>query len=316
AEVEVSAAAVEIQRAQLQRAQADVDNTHAALLVTQADAERAEAMLKDAERERERKRELFARGVGSTAERDRSDIAYDTARAALAAAKARVVGAISAEFAGEATVRIARAQLENALAQVKQREAIVQQVRVELDHTLIRAPIDGLVIDRTVDVGQTVAASLQAPTLFTIAPDLGAMELHANVDEADIGHVGPGQVVSFTVDSYPDRTFRGRVIDIRKMPLTTQNVVAYTVVVSAENEDLLLLPGMTANVRILVQQRDNVLRLPNAALRFRPAGTPARPVTTEGNPTYAQLVRAAVDRIGLPPARRAEIEQVIRETDC
>src|SRR5215510_11202039 len=224
--------------------------------------------------------------------------------------------AISAQAGTASMIKITRAQLDNALAQVKQRESVVQQVRVDLDHTVIRAPIDGVVIDRTVDVGQTVAASLQAPTLFTIAPDLRTMELHANVDEAEIGRVLAGQEVSFTVDSHPGRAFPGRVVDIRKMPQTTQNVVAYTVVVSAENEDLLLLPGMTANVRILVQQRDNVLRLPNAALRFRPAGTPARPVTTEGNPTYAQLVRAAVDRIGLPPARRAEIEQVIRETDC
>src|SRR5262249_32936246 len=150
---------------------------------------------------------------------------------------------------------------DNASAQVKQREAVVQQIRIDLDHTIIRAPIDGVVIDRTVDVGQTVASSLQTPTLFTIAPDLRAMEEHANVDEADIGRVVAGQDVSFTVDSYPGRAFPARVVDIRKMPQTTQNVVAYTVVISADNEDLLLLPGMTANVRILVQQRDDVLRV-------------------------------------------------------
>ena len=118
-------------------------------------------------------------------------------------------------------IRIARAQLDNALAQVKQRESVVQQVRVDLDHTVIRAPIDGVVIERTVDVGQTVAASLQAPTLFTIAPDLRAMEVHANVDEAEIGRVLAGQDVSFTVDSYAGRAFPGRVVDIRKMPQTT-----------------------------------------------------------------------------------------------
>src|SRR5215831_2453766 len=157
--------------AQLQRAQAEGDGAQAALLAAQADVERAEAALKDAGRERERKQELFARGVGSVVERDRSDVAYETARTQLAAAKARDMAAISAQIASEAMIRIAHAQLDNALAQVKQREAVVQQIRIDLDHTIIRAPIDGVVIDRTVDVGQTVAASLQTPTLFTIAPD-------------------------------------------------------------------------------------------------------------------------------------------------
>jgi len=314
-EVEVATAAVEIQRAQLQRAQAEGDGAQAALLAAQADVERAEAALKDAGRER--KQELFARGVGSVVERDRSDVAYETARSQLAAAKARVMAAISAQIASEATIRIAHAQLDNASAQVKQREAVVQQIRIDLDHTIIRAPIDGVVIDRTVDVGQTVAASLQTPTLFTIAPDLRAMEVHANVDEADIGRVVAGQDVSFTVDSYPGRAFPARVVDIRKMPQTTQNVVAYTVVISADNEDLLLLPGMTANVRILVQQRDDVLRLPNAALRFRPAGTPTpAAATAAAEPAPGHLLRAAVDRIGLSSARRAELEQVIGEAGC
>ena len=316
-EVEVAAAAVEIQRAQLQRVYADADGAQAALLVAQADVERAEASLKEGGRERERKQELFARGVGSVVERDRSDVAHETARTQLAAAKARVMAAISAQVGSEAMIRVARAQLDNALAQVKQREAIVQQIRIDLDHTMIRAPISGVVIDRTVDVGQTVAASLQTPTLFTIAPDLRAMEVHANVDEADIGRVVVGQDVSFTVDSYPGRTFSARVVDIRKMPQTTQNVVTYTVVISADNEDLLLLPGMTANVRILVQQRDDVLRLPNAALRFRPAGTPASPpVTAADELAPGRLLRAAIDRIGLSPARRAELEQVIHDADC
>src|SRR5215510_11546162 len=316
-EVEVATAAVEIQRAQLQRAQAEGDGAQAALLVAQADVERAEVAFKDAGRERERKQELFARGVGSVVERDRSDVAYETARTQLAAAKAHVMAATSAQIASEAMIRIAHAQLDNASAQVKQREAVVQQIRIDLDHTIIRAPIDGVVIDRTVDVGQTVAASLQTPTLFTIAPDLRAMEVHANVDEADIGRAVAGQDVSFTVDSYAGRAFPARVVDIRKMPQTTQNVVAYTVVISADNEDLLLLPGMTANVRILVQQRDDVLRLPNAALRFRPAGTPTpAAATAAAEPAPGHLLRAAVDRIGLSSARRAELEQVIGEAGC
>src|SRR5262249_46155296 len=198
-DVEVAAAAVDIQRGELERARADAEGAQAALLAVQADLDRAEAALKEAERERERKHDLFARGVGSVAERDRSSAAYDTARAQLAAAKARVSGAISGQAGSAAMTRIAHARLDNALAHVKQRETVVQQVRIDLGHTVIRAPIDGVVIDRTVDVGQTVAASLQAPTLFTIAPDLRAMEVHANVDEAEIGRVVAGQDVSFTV---------------------------------------------------------------------------------------------------------------------
>lgn len=274
-EVEVATAAADVQRAQLQRAQTEASGAQANLTVAHADLERAEATFNDAERERERKHDLFARGVGSVAERDRSDVAYATARTQLAAAKARVSGAIASQAGADAVIGIARAQLENALAQIKQRETILQQVRIDLEHTMIRAPIDGVVINRTVDVGQTVAASLQTPTLFTIAPDLRAMEVHADVDEAEIGRVLPGQDVSFTVDTYPGHAFPGRVADIRKMPQTIQNVVTYTVVISAGNEDLLLLPGMTANVRILLQQRDNAMRLPNAALRFRPLGISA-----------------------------------------
>src|SRR5262249_49240708 len=133
------------------------------------------------------------------------------------------------------------------------------------------------VIDRTVDVGQTVAASLQTPTLFTIAPDLRAMEVHANVDEADIGRVVAGQDVSFTVDSYPGRAFPARVMDIRKMPQPTQTLVAYRVVTSADTGALLRLPGMTANARILVQQRDDVLRRRTRRCVSVPPALPRRP---------------------------------------
>jgi HlyD family secretion protein len=241
--------------------------------VAKADVERANAALKDAERELGRKRELFARGSGAMADRDRAEAAHEGARAQGAAADARVAAAISAQAASDVAIQVAAAQLENAIAQVRQRESIVRQVRVELDHTIIRSPIDGVVIDRNVEIGQILAASLQAPTLFTIAPDLRAMEVHASVDESDIGRVAAGQEVTFTIDSFPDRTFRGHVVDIRKMPQTTQNVVAYTVIVSAANEQLLLLPGMTVNARIVVHKREDALRVPNAALRFRPAGS-------------------------------------------
>ncbi len=146
---------------------------------------------------------------------------------------------------------------------------------MDLDHTIIRAPVDGVVVSRSVDVGQTVAASLQAPTLFTIAQDLTKMQVDTNVDEADIGRISRRPPGRFTVDSFPGRTFGGRVVQIRKAAQVIQNVVTYTVVVSAANPELKLLPGMTANVRIVADQKEDVLRVPNAALRFRPPGVEA-----------------------------------------
>jgi HlyD family secretion protein len=264
-EVDVASAGVDIQRAQLERARADADGARAALAAARAEVERAEMTVREAERDRDRKRELFARGVSSTAERDRVDIAYEGALASLAAARARELVAVSAEASNQASIRIAAAQVESAVAQVRQREATVHQLRIDVEHTVIRTPIDGIVIERSVDIGQTVAASLQAPTIFTIAPDLRAMQVHANVDEADIGRVTIGQEVAFTVDAFPGRSFQGGVVDIHKMPQTTQNVVTYTVVISVDNEDLLLMPGMTANARILVHKSDQVLRVPNRA---------------------------------------------------
>jgi HlyD family secretion protein len=174
--------------------------------------------------------------------------------------------------------------LKNAGAQVAQNQAALRQAQVDLERTFIRAPVDGTVVGRSVDVGQTVAASLQAPTLFTIAQDLRNMQVDTNVDEADVGRVKVGQTATFTVDSYPGRTFTGEVVQIRKAPLVVQNVVTYDVVVSARNPEQRLLPGMTANVRIVIDQKESVLQVPNAALRFRPPGMeapererPARP---------------------------------------
>jgi HlyD family secretion protein len=184
---------------------------------------------------------------------------------------------------------MAQAQVEHARAQVKQREAALHQSKVDLEHTIIRSPVDGVVIGRSVDIGQTVAASLQAPTLFTIAQDLREMQVDTSVDEADIGHIQMSQRATFTVDAFPGREFKGQVIQIRKQPQTVQNVVTYTVVVSAENSDLLLLPGMTANVQIAVDERSDVLKVPNGALRFTPSGTNAGSDSVSGNSDQVPL---------------------------
>jgi HlyD family secretion protein len=185
---------------------------------------------------------------------------------------------VAQKQAAEDTVKVARAQLNvaNSLvaaneAQVKQYAAARQSAQIDLDHTSIAAPVDGVVVSRNVDVGQTVAASLSAPTLFLIAQDLAKMQVDTNVSEADVGRVRVNQPATFTVDAYPGRTFTGSVTSIREAPINVQNVITYDAVVGVSNSDLELFPGMTANVKVLVSQRSNVLKVPNAALRYHPA---------------------------------------------
>ena len=174
------------------------------------------------------------------------------------------------------------ATLHQAEANVKIKEGSLAQAKVNLDRCTITSPIDGIVISRNVDVGQTVAASLQAPVIFTIANDLAKMQIDANVAEADVGAVEVGQDVEFTVDAFPSRTFQGRVVQVRNAALTVQNVVTYDAVIQVSNEDLKLKPGMTANVSIIIARRDNAVKIANAALRFRmpseSAATPSSPI--------------------------------------
>jgi HlyD family secretion protein len=172
----------------------------------------------------------------------------------------------------EAEKHMAEANLENAEAVVEQRQAALDQAGLDLERTVLRAPIDGMVIKRDVNPGQTVAVSLEAKTLFKIANDLREMEVHGKIDEADVGQLKPGQATQFTVDAYPDRIFSGFVLQIRKAPEVVQNVVTYTTIVSAPNPDLLLLPGMTAQLRIVVSNTGEILKIPSQALRFRPNG--------------------------------------------
>lgn len=171
----------------------------------------------------------------------------------------------------QADLDAAQATYEADAATVKQTQATFDGTMTNLRYAVIRAPIDGVVIERDVDVGQTVAASLQAPKLFVIAEDLQNMQVEASVDEADIGQIRDGEPVSFTVDAYPDDPFRGRVSQIRLAPVTVQNVVTYTVIIDVPNPDLKLRPGMTATVSMLVDRRDNAIRIPALALRFQPS---------------------------------------------
>jgi HlyD family secretion protein len=173
----------------------------------------------------------------------------------------------------QADVDQATATLHQAEATVKIKQGALDKAKTDLDHCSITSPIDGVVISRSVDVGQTVAASLQAPVIFQIANDLTKMQIDSNVAEADVGMVQVGQEVDFTVDAFPTQTFHGKVVQVRNAPITVQNVVTYDTVIGVSNPDLKLKPGMTANVSIIAARKDNVLQIKNAALRYRPADT-------------------------------------------
>ena len=275
AELEASEATVLNQAAQVERARADVDNARAALAVARAQTTKSNAALLDARRDLNRKQDLFRQELIARSDLDTAQAVHDQADAQLESSRAQEQALASAIKASEAQFRVAEAQLKGAEAAVRQKRASLQQAQVNLDYTFIRAPVDGVVISRNVDVGQTVASSLQAPTLFIIAQDLTKMQIDTNVDEADIGRTQVGQRVTFTVDSFPTETFSGQVVQIRKASRTVQNVVTYNVVIAVSNPDQKLLPGLTANVRIVTTTRPDVLRISNAALRFRPPGEEA-----------------------------------------
>lgn len=236
-------AQVEQGRANVLNAQANLQNAHANLV-------KAEVAVLDAKRNLDRNKPLLERQVIAQATLDTAQANYDTA---------------------VAQKEVAKAQVESSKAQLEQAKAALKVSETNLRYTTIRSPVNGTVISRNVDVGQTVAASLQAPTLFTIAKDLTQMQVNTNVSEADVGRIMVGQDSTFTVDAYPEKTFHGKVSEIRNAPIIVSNVVTYDVVIQVDNKDLKLKPGMTANVSVMIAHREGVLKIPNAALRFRPA---------------------------------------------
>lgn len=229
--------------------EAQVDQARANVLSAKANLEKAEATLADAKRTFDRNKQLFSRDLIARSDVDTAETNHETSKAQVAASK----------------------------AQVAQTEAALRIAETNLRYTRIVSPVNGTVVSRNVDVGQTVAASFQTPTLFTIAQDLTKMQIDSSVAEADIGRIKVGQPVEFTVDAYPDSPFKGSVSEIRNAPITVQNVVTYDVVVKVDNpvgangHAPLLKPGMTANVTIIISSKKDVLRIPNAALRFRPS---------------------------------------------
>lgn len=288
----VARANVAIQRAALEKAEVDLDSTRTRRDVAAAQAENAKVIAENAKRNFKRKQVLVERATIAPAAAENASTAFKSAAALWRAAEAEQEIADSVVTATEANRKMAEATLQHAEAAVKQQLAALEQAQIDLNRTVIRAPIDGVVIGRKVDPGQTVAATLEAPTLFTIAQDLHQMEVHAKIDEADIGRIQQGQRASFAIDTYPGRIFHGTVAQIRKASEVVQNVVTYTVVLTVQNTDLALLPGMTAVVQIVVDSTTDVLKIPNAALRFRPPEGAARGATTavtaaSGDPSSA-----------------------------
>jgi HlyD family secretion protein len=256
--------------------ESQVQQAQANLLSAQANLKKSETALTNDKKTFDRNKELFSKNLIAQSDLDTAETAYQTDSA----------------------------QVDSAKALIEQAKASLDYAKQNLAYTKIVSPVDGVVISRNVDVGQTVAASFQTPTLFTIAQDLTKMQIDTNVAESDIGVVKVGQDVEFTVDAYPDTTFKGKVWQIRQAPITVQNVVTYDVVIQVNNRDFKLMPGMTANVSIVIQTRHDVLRITNAALRFRfserPAGAGAGAVEKRG-PAVWVLENGKPKRISITP---------------
>jgi HlyD family secretion protein len=316
-----------VTEAQIERSNSEIQRAKSVEADARAQIDRTSALLADAERLVERQTELQSRGFAATATLDTARSQRDAQRGAVAQARAALAGAIGQQQTLAADLKVAQAQLASVSAQIQQREAIVRQIEVDLRNTEIRSPVSGVVIQRNIELGQTVAASLQAPTLFLIADDLRRMEISANVDEADVGRVREGQRVAFGVNAYPGRTFEGRVKQVRLGSQTVQNVVIYTAIISVENPRLELRPGMTANLRVETERRDDVVRVPNAALRWRPpsaAGETAAPSPLVPEPAPqggASAVRRVVQEyvaalrndLGLSAAQRERLDTLLAD---
>lgn len=266
--------------AQIAQGAAQVESARASL-------SQAEAALRNAELDYRRKSDLGAQQLVARADIDLARAARDQARAQVASTR----------------------------AQIRQQAAATESTQLNLERTVIRSPVDGVVLTRTIEPGQTVAASLQAPELFTIAEDLSQMKIELAVDEADIGQVRQGQAVAFTADAFPDRQFRGVVAQVRLAATTTNNVVTYPVVVSVDNGDGTLLPGLTVNAEIEVSNRPDVLKVSNAALRYKPVGGSAAPASAPpaargGGALIADLEQVA-DGLDLDPEQRAAFDAAV-----
>lgn len=279
-------------RAQLKQNEADLAVSIATLNQQKANLKKAEADIKLSRAEFERQKDLRERGLTSQSDLDKAEATYLNSQAQISLVDAQVAGAE---------------------ASILQREAQVEQTKLNLERTYIRSPVTGTVIDRQVDVGQTVAASLSAPILFEIAQDLTKMQIEADVDEADIGKMTEGLAVRFTVDAFPENEFNGEVTQVRKASTITSNVVTYKVIISAANPRQQLLPGMTANVDLILGEKNNVLRVDNSALRFTPAGIEAADADNGQNRDTTAQIKAAMEDMNLSSNQQETVLAAVTE---
>lgn len=310
AELNMAKAKLFSQQTEIGRYQADLENARANWLAAGAQIKKAEASLENARRHLKRQKALVDQDYISRNDHDTAQTTFEEASALMDQALAQEAAAKSKIASGRASLAIARALIKEAEAQVELKIAALDKRKVDLENTIIRSPVDGVVIDRSVDVGQTVAASLQAPTLFTIAQDLRKMQVSTSVDEADIGRIKEGQSARFTVDAFGTRKFFGKVSQIRKMGKTVQNVVTYEVIISADNRDLSLMPGMTADVAIELLKKPRVLSVVSRALRFTPPEV--KPNGTGGTRGPAENASPGEAGDGRPAGRRPDPEARIQ----
>jgi len=276
--------------AQVQKATSDLAGTIASSKNADAAIAKDRALALNAHNQWDRTDSLFKQGIMSRQDDDTAKAAMDAADAQVVADQALIDASKQTIQSAQFQVEAIKAQLGSARGQESQARAVLDQAEISLAHTRITAPVDGTVIARRMDVGQTVAASFAAPIVFEIAQDLTKMQLDTNVDESDVGNIKAGQNATFTVDAYPGTTFSGKVADVRKAPIITQNVVTYDVVIAVSNPDLRLFPGMTANARILTTKLDDTFKVPNAVLRLHPSASVLKAVGVAAAPASKQQV--------------------------
>jgi HlyD family secretion protein len=287
ADLNVARGAIDIAESQIELARRQVDNALASLESARATVTAAGLAVSDAERDLTITRKLAATGDAARMETERAKSTRGRAGTDLAAAKARETAAVASYDAAQAQLEVSQSQLSNARATLAAREIAFRQAEQDVEHTTIRASVGGVVMARNITDRQVVNAG---QVLFTLTEDLRKIELHARIDEADVGRIAPGQAASFGFGAYPGRTFQGQVAGIRKMPQIAEGIVTYVAVIVANNDQLLFLPGMTAEIRIVVDSRDNVLKVPKAALRFTPPVAKAPAGASAGQPVGSETV--------------------------
>ncbi|MBU2645810.1 efflux RND transporter periplasmic adaptor subunit [bacterium] len=305
AQVEQARAKVLIAESQLREQEKAVIVADAGMHSAEANLFSARAALKLAKSQHRRQKNLLALKVTTQADLDAAEAYLNKARGDLNVATAAIQSS-------KAQYQRAISQVNGAAANIVDRKAALELEKIKLNYCTIISPINGIVIHRDVDVGQTVAATLQSPTLFTIAEDLSRMQLEVDVSESDVGLIQQDQQVSFTVDAFPEKKFKAVVLQIRNTPTSVQNVVTYKIIASVKNEALLLRPGMTANVSIEVARVENVLKVPNAALRFKPPEETVKKQTGDDGGGKNQLAKRLTEALTLTETQTAGLKEIIR----